>query len=791
MLGMMLWRPATAPGAIKWPGDTGYTGSPYVTVRLDSTNDVTGPYPDTEVTRVDIAVDTNAANAYAFFRMWVVGQIVPAQNQYVLFLDINLDATNDFVLLNKHGSDAKSYMIPWNAATNPPQFDPSQEIQYNNGKRWSSATTNGNIEFSVPLADLSNRTQIAIIGAGAVYNDEIDFTGITDNTPTTNSPINGIYLTDITQAGGNSSSDLSLSKWVSTNRPYFGSNFVYWVSITNAGPDVAGLIEVTDRLPAGVTNLGASATRGTYEPSNGVWSIGILSNQASATLAITARVAVVELITNVAYVSAASVVDTNGANNTNSVVIDPVGPVDVALSKTAGAAVGYVGSNILYTVTATNLGPGTALDLQITDLLPAGLTNLGAAATLGTYVASNGLWTVGTLNHYASAILTVTARVTAAAAITNQASVTALTGLDTNAANDSASVAIVTYGISDLAVSKSSNRLTPKVGADVVYTVTVTNKGPYDATGVDVTDLLPTGVTYSNYSATAGVYSNATGVWTIGTLSNQSAAALVITARVDAAVALTNRAYVSRIDQLDTNLADNAAEVLILPSPTLVRLVSFEALTRAGSVVVAWQTAEEIGTAGFYLERLEETGFTRVSNLMVPSQPFATEGARYELPDPRALPGGTYTYRLIEVEFDGTLRYLGPYAVTAGAASLTFDDWSRIHFTAEQRADPSISDPSADPDHDRFTNAREYAAGTDPLDPASLLRITRLDTGSGPLLFWSSVSNRSYTIEAAADFFAAFQPIATGQVARPPENVFTDRVDRASERVIYRVRLEP
>ena len=44
--------------------------------------------------------------------------------------------------------------------------------------------------------------------------------------------------------------------------------------------------------------------------------------------------------------------------------------------------------------------------------------------------------------------------------------------------------------IADIAVTKTVNNATPSVGQDVTFTITVTNNGSVNATGVQVTDLL-------------------------------------------------------------------------------------------------------------------------------------------------------------------------------------------------------------------------------------------------------------------------------------------------------------
>ena len=46
----------------------------------------------------------------------------------------------------------------------------------------------------------------------------------------------------------------------------------------------------------------------------------------------------------------------------------------------------------------------------------------------------------------------------------------------------------------------------------------MTNDGPDAATGVQVTDLLPAGLTFvSRATASQGTYDDVTGVWTVGT----------------------------------------------------------------------------------------------------------------------------------------------------------------------------------------------------------------------------------------------------------------------------------
>jgi uncharacterized repeat protein (TIGR01451 family) len=92
------------------------------------------------------------------------------------------------------------------------------------------------------------------------------------------------------------------------------------------------------------------------------------------------------------------------------------------------------------------------------------------------------------------------------------------------------------------------------VGANVVFTIAISNSGPAATANVKVKDLLPTGVTYVSYASTAGSYSSSTGIWTVGSLTSSGSGAtqtLNITARVYSTGLKTNWAEVSNSDESD------------------------------------------------------------------------------------------------------------------------------------------------------------------------------------------------------------------------------------------------
>ncbi|MBI5384840.1 MAG: lamin tail domain-containing protein [Verrucomicrobia bacterium] len=78
------------------------------------------------------------------------------------------------------------------------------------------------------------------------------------------------------------------------------------------------------------------------------------------------------------------------------------------------------------------------------------------------------------------------------------------------------------------------------------------------------------------------------------------------------------------------------------------------------------------------------------------------------------------------------------------------DEWMMRHFghATGQASDNSLA--SGDPDRDGLNNGQEFVAGTDPLDPASVLRVEAIspaDGGHGAVLRFFAVSNVSYTVQ--------------------------------------------
>ena len=112
----------------------------------------------------------------------------------------------------------------------------------------------------------------------------------------------------------------------------------------------------------------------------------------------------------------------------------------------------------------------------------------------------------------------------------------------------------------DIAVGLTPDNTTPAQGATVNFTVTVTNNGPEDATGVQVQDALNGSLQYSSWSGD-GTYYPATGVWDIGPLADGASATVTLTATVCGSGTLLNTAALRGLDGIDSNSANDSKTV--------------------------------------------------------------------------------------------------------------------------------------------------------------------------------------------------------------------------------------
>ncbi|WP_157078651.1 beta strand repeat-containing protein, partial [Methanobrevibacter filiformis] len=331
-----------------------------------------------------------------------------------------------------------------------------------------------------------------------------------------------------------------------TGTANIGDVITYTIIVSNNGSGNATGVFVTDVLNASVLSFVGS--NGSYDNVTGVWSIGDLGAGEAVALSITVVIVGNGTVINIASVSVDqnnTNVD-NGSDNETINVSNNVNVSVVKVSNTTGSA--NIGDVITYTIIVSNNGSGNATGVFVTDVLNASV--LSFVGSNGSYDNVTGVWSIGSLGAGESVALSITVVIVGNGTVINTASVS-VDQNNTNTNNGSDNETINVSNNVNVSVVKVSNTTgSANIGDIITYTITVTNNGSGNATGVFVTDLLNTSVL--SFVGSNGSYDNVTGVWSIGSLGAGETVALSITVVIIGNGTVINTASVS-VDQNNTN----------------------------------------------------------------------------------------------------------------------------------------------------------------------------------------------------------------------------------------------
>jgi uncharacterized repeat protein (TIGR01451 family) len=242
---------------------------------------------------------------------------------------------------------------------------------------------------------------------------------------------------------------------------------------------------------------------------------------------------------------------------------------DLAITMNASPSPVLVGQNLTYTMTVTNNGPNDAFGVSVTDQIPAGLSFKSAATSQGgaAFAAGQVVANLGAIPVNQTAVITVVVSPTTAAIgqVLNSATVTATENVgDTNQSNNTASITTSVNPSADLAVTMGASTNTILAGQPIVYSITVTNTGPNNATGVVLIDPLPANTSFTSSAVSQGstVLNGANFSAILGNLASGASATVSITLTPKGAAVgqLTNTVTASAA-QGDPNPANNSASV--------------------------------------------------------------------------------------------------------------------------------------------------------------------------------------------------------------------------------------
>ncbi|SHH08126.1 beta strand repeat-containing protein, partial [Pedobacter caeni] len=360
-------------------------------------------------------------------------------------------------------------------------------------------TVNGVVNANTPSGSISN------VASVTMPSDISDF-NLANNTSTVNTQISSV-------------SGLSISKSGPQNG-VSGSAITYTIKVRNSGPSNASQAQIKDVVPAGIKAVSWIATSaGAALINSGAAGTGNTVNVSANIPAGTANE--VNIIINGTIDPGFSGQLLNNATVTPSEPGNPpVTSTDVTTTVTNKSGVRIVksgptsveaGKTVNYTLELSNAGPGNAMNVAVTDAVPAQLTGVNwiATANSGAVIRSGA---TGTGNAVAlnvdlpagsgTVTVNITAQVPANAvngSIINTATATPVEPGNPAVPSDPVTTNIVNNA--QLSFVKSGPAALNS-GEAIRYTLAISNAGPSDAKGVKVKDVVPAQVTGVSWTST-------------------------------------------------------------------------------------------------------------------------------------------------------------------------------------------------------------------------------------------------------------------------------------------------
>ncbi|MCK9150762.1 beta strand repeat-containing protein [Methanobacterium alcaliphilum] len=400
--------------------------------------------------------------------------------------------------------------------------------------------------------------------------------------------------------------DIQVDQTVNNTNPQQGDYVTITVKVKNNGPSNATGINITNMIPDSLyvgsldINTGFTLSLGSYDLSTGIWSISNLNNNTEATLTIIARVDAVSgtQITNRAYRSGiATQYDWFTANDASIINITVNASSKSSTNNVTLSVTNYAWLPGVYTY---NYKQQVVMLAQVNNLGNTAATNIVVKYVIGKAfkVISYNLIQPGTLSFdedtntftwvidileggngtssgsYASfSVLLESLKVGSGTSDFSLNSTIVSCDQNNIGATKTRVRNLIISPAADIQVDQTVNNTNPQQGDYVTITVKVKNNGPSNATGINITNMIPDSLYVGSldintgFTLSLGSYDLSTGIWSISNLNNNTEATLTIIARVDAVsgTQITNRAYRSGIaTQYDWFTANDSMQTYIL-----------------------------------------------------------------------------------------------------------------------------------------------------------------------------------------------------------------------------------
>ncbi|TKC02759.1 beta strand repeat-containing protein, partial [Pedobacter frigoris] len=300
-----------------------------------------------------------------------------------------------------------------------------------------------------------------------------------------------------------------------------GQRVTYTVTAGNNGPSNANNLSISDAVPAGLTGVSwtavpegnAAVTTGSSGTGNSVMVKGNIAAGAGNRIVITISGDVPSsglpgTLSNTAVATPSEPGIPPVNSNTVTTTID--NKVNIRAVKSAPSSVS-AGSQLTYSLQVFNDGPTDAKNLDISDALPSGLINVSWSTSVSgsAAVVANGSGTGSSVNLKvnipagAANSVTVTINGTVDAGFSGSSLSNQFTATPTEPGNPAVVSNTVTTTVNrtaDIQVQKTGPQ-SIVAGQPISYTISVSNAGPSNAGVVNISDVLPAGLTNVSWTA--------------------------------------------------------------------------------------------------------------------------------------------------------------------------------------------------------------------------------------------------------------------------------------------------
>ncbi|KEI75252.1 cell surface protein [Clostridium botulinum B2 128] len=450
-------------------------------------------------------------------------------------------------------------------------------------------------------------------------------------------------------------------KTISTPVANVGETVTYTVTLENTCTSPLTNVFFKDNIPNGLLFVAGSVivngvSEGSFDPNVGFTIPNILGGS-TATITFDAVVNAVPTpnpalntaTINYSYTPVEGGIENNFTVDSNTVPLEVRAVVaDVGVIKTGSPNPVMSGETLTYTIDVSNLGPGDAQNVVLTDTIPPEITGAEFSTDGGlTFSPWPGSFNIGTLLNQETRTILIRGTVASVAPgfITNTAEVTSTTPDPNLSNNTSTSVIEVNESTeeADVGVFKSVGLNPVPAGEVVVFPIRVSNFGPADAQNIVLTDTIPPEITGAEFSEDGGsTFSPWTGSLVIETLLNGETRDILIRGTVSptAAGIISNTATVTSTTP-DPNPSNNTSTVDVEVLAPVVADVSVVKTASPNPVMAGELLTYTINVTNFGPSSAENVVLTDVISPEITGAEFSTNGGETFSPWPGSLNIGT------------------------------------------------------------------------------------------------------------------------------------------------------